>query len=752
MRVDRAAQSMVLIALVFIIGAIGINTVAEPPSRGVSANCGSCHSSSIYQTVDIRTIENPDTIPKNGEGWINVTVDVSASHKNSVYSGFSIDVWLHSTGKIDTGTHQVLTGQAPSGPSSPYTWSRTFNFKVKGITGGQDTITVNAKMDPVHESPPVTDTQQISVQVSNQPPALGSGSVDPEVGDVGTPFSFRVDFSDPDGDIPTSIKVFVDGSSYDLSDLPGGDGSTKDGELYGIDNVMLAVGEHNHHFEASDGSAVVRFPESGELPGPDVIKPNSPPVLENPGVYPEVGYPGADYEFSVIYGDTDDDAPDPGVRLMVDGSGTWVRMSTRPDSAPYLRDGIMTNGELFAASISLELGEHTYGFNTSDGGAWIEIGPFSGPDVVDRPVLRARISSPGEGSSLLTNETVEFVGEGFSNVDSGELRYRWTSNISGELGTEGRFNRTLAPGSHYITLNVTSELLGLSDEESINITVSVPVFIPPPPVIISSSPEPESSIKETDNITFHITLNPENPFVAGGDPLKISWFLEDRLQATGQLEWTYGTGYLDSGKYVVYVTVELYSGIRLDIRRWNLTVIDAKAPILVLGELPGDLGSFRKRDTIEISLPVQDPAGRMLDVEWYIDGTIYMMDVTAISIELRQGGWAHEGVHIIEVVASNPDNVFLNITMEYTVISDDVFFDGGDDDSDGSEPDKERSGVLGILIIVVGTLLVLLMAAATVHDLVSPLEKPPSKQRFKMEVEEDDDHEESWEGPWEADI
>ena len=87
---------------------VGFQTIASPGSRGISANCNSCHVPSIYLTVDIQTVESPLQVRKNAEATVNVTVLVSGSHRSYTYTGFGIDVWLQSsTGRTDTGGHQM---------------------------------------------------------------------------------------------------------------------------------------------------------------------------------------------------------------------------------------------------------------------------------------------------------------------------------------------------------------------------------------------------------------------------------------------------------------------------------------------------------------------------------------------------------------------------------------------------------------------------------------------------------------------
>jgi hypothetical protein len=83
--------------------------------------------------------------------------------------------------------------------------------------------------------------------------------------------------------------------------------------------------------------------------------------------------------------------------------------------------------------------------------------------VNERPV--AIISSPMNNSEYMMTDPIQFDGSTSYDSDGDVLRFLWTSNISGELGTSATFSRTLAPGKHTITLKVNdgSGKIGLAE-------------------------------------------------------------------------------------------------------------------------------------------------------------------------------------------------------------------------------------------------------------------------------------------------
>jgi len=105
----------------------------------------------------------------------------------------------------------------------------------------------------------------------NNPPSL-SYSLAPTSGTTRDIFTYEVTYSDPDGDAPAYVRVYVDGIGHDMGYVGG---SYREGALYRY-QTTLPAGSHTFYFEASDGLDTVRLPLSGTYSGPSVaVQPTS---------------------------------------------------------------------------------------------------------------------------------------------------------------------------------------------------------------------------------------------------------------------------------------------------------------------------------------------------------------------------------------------------------------------------------------------------------------------------------------------
>ncbi|WP_455391774.1 winged helix-turn-helix transcriptional regulator [[Eubacterium] cellulosolvens] len=131
----------------------------------------------------------------------------------------------------------------------------------------------------------LTDSQDIELIVNstNQPPSMHKIdyegkklSVVPERGLTSDTYRFMVSYKDLDGvagDAPEYVKVYIDGTAYEMQALEDTDDFYGDGKTYYYDAV-LAAGEHEHYFECSDSEVVTRLPlitaEQINFSGPEV--------------------------------------------------------------------------------------------------------------------------------------------------------------------------------------------------------------------------------------------------------------------------------------------------------------------------------------------------------------------------------------------------------------------------------------------------------------------------------------------------
>lgn len=113
--------------------------------------------------------------------------------------------------------------------------------------------------------PPTTPTGGPTVLPPNQAPSLAwigintysTDGLDPESGSAATAFTWRVVYTDPDGDAPAGIRLHlakggleVPGSPFDMTWTFG---SHLSGATYSLSRSGLAGGDHTYWFEADDG-------------------------------------------------------------------------------------------------------------------------------------------------------------------------------------------------------------------------------------------------------------------------------------------------------------------------------------------------------------------------------------------------------------------------------------------------------------------------------------------------------------------
>jgi len=173
-------------------------------------------------------------------------------------------------------------------------------------------------------------TRMAQVLVPNTLPALSNGMVTPISGSRNAQYVYSVKYRDgdgPTGQMPTYVRVYIDGVAHDMAPANQGTPDYKAGAIFTFTPTGGLSGKpHTFYFEASDGAAVAWFDKTGahnsdrtisvedivEIDGPWV---NDPPALLNGLVSPNPTGPGAgigttdsvDYRVTLV--DMDNDPP-----------------------------------------------------------------------------------------------------------------------------------------------------------------------------------------------------------------------------------------------------------------------------------------------------------------------------------------------------------------------------------------------------------------------------------------------------------
>ncbi|MBC7289330.1 MAG: hypothetical protein H5T86_15080, partial [Armatimonadetes bacterium] len=242
----------------------------------------------------------------------------------------------------------------------------------------------------------------------NQAPTLrwlgsapyANAGVAPLLGSPSTVFTYKVLYSDADGDPPRYVRVHIllsgrpiEGSPFDMTQASGAS-DYRAGVVFEF-STKLAVGRsYTYFFEAADRSLQAVGEPTQPQDGPIV---NRRPTLSwvgsssyaSDGVDPDTGYDDTEFDFRVKYTDADGDAPS-GVFLYVYLNGQPVAGS--PFAMTKL-SGDYSAGAVYQRRLTLTQGStsgYQYRFSASDGleAATGEPTQFhSGPSVRWRPRL-----------------------------------------------------------------------------------------------------------------------------------------------------------------------------------------------------------------------------------------------------------------------------------------------------------------------------------------------------------------------------
>ena len=249
---------------------------------------------------------------------------------------------------------------------------------------------------------------------ANRKPCLCQPAIQPIDGLVRTTYVATVKYSDPDGDPPAAVSVYIDGTAYPMRLASG----RSENGIYQA-RLTLSPGEHAYHFYAEDARGLSeRFPRYGDKYGPFVgeKKPyNILPILTDGGVYFERGTEQDISTFTVHYKDRDKYRegcrPPQSVKVILDGIAHDMQLHKgSADDGIYLYEAI------------LPAGPHAYYFVAKDDKgdcvAHPRHGFLRGPEVTkvpnSAPTLHCKLVTPPAGSHLTKySYTIEYRDKDF---------------------------------------------------------------------------------------------------------------------------------------------------------------------------------------------------------------------------------------------------------------------------------------------------------------------------------------------------
>lgn len=425
---------------------------------------------------------------------------------------------------IDGTAHEMSTDS----PSGPWTDWVTFHFETTLDVGENHRyhLLFSDGEDQVRYPPATSSPNWLAgpvVERPNHPPTLTAALSTPSQGDRDTEFSFSVVYTDTEGDRPLVTFLYLDGTAHAM--IPSGTDYVA-GVTFAY-RTRLDIGTHGYHFVFNDGRHDVRFPEAGELEGPDVA--NRPPTAV-------IAQPSSGQRFE----------PDEHASFRATGSDD-------PDGDPLEYtwtssiDGPLGQGE--ALDVTLSEGAHTVELRVED--------PFGGVhtatvEVLVKPYLprvhvvaiEASIERPVEGDGVrltiqLANDgEAGAVGTPVEVLVDGEVLS--TDVVSVDVGATRTVTATwnAQVGPHTVRVEVGDE----SGELELDVAANTP------PVAAPIMVNPSERFRIGDELYFKA-----NAQDAEGDALAFSWDFGDGGTSD---KASPSHVYQQPGTYTVTLTVE----------------------------------------------------------------------------------------------------------------------------------------------------------------------------------------------------
>lgn len=258
--------------------------------------------------------------------------------------------------EVPVGTGELYARGYQKGTYYLDRWNRDLRFEPTKTLTGLDRVQVSYFFG----------TKMKQVLVPNTRPILTEGKVTPLAGTRNTQYVYSVKYKDvdgPTGQVPAYVRVYIDGTPYEMTPVSQGTPDYKNGAIFTFTPTGGLSGKpHTFYFEASDGGAVAWFDKLGshnsertiqaqdivELDGPWV---DDPPILtEGMAVPNPLGEgqgidTGTSVDYYVTLTDIDNEPPyvfdplrdlkNPVACMNVSGSPrVWIDADLTEDSLP----------------------------------------------------------------------------------------------------------------------------------------------------------------------------------------------------------------------------------------------------------------------------------------------------------------------------------------------------------------------------------------------------------------------------------
>ncbi|MGA1793604.1 MAG: hypothetical protein ACMUHM_06605 [Thermoplasmatota archaeon] len=601
----------------------------------------------------------------------------------------------------------------------------------------------------------------------NHPPLLENGMVDPVSGFTDEEFTYAVEYTDEDDDAPTVAQVVIDGTPHDMTT---GDTTYTDGSLFTY-NTYLNDDPHEFHFLFNDGKEEVRYPETGEIEGPTVITPNTPPELteipngtfsieEDSGqgndlIDLEEYFSDDRNDGSLLFEITYQESPS---KLLASIDGNYLDIEQRSENwfgtlqfrvkaADLGLDGTVSGDDLWTES------------NTFT----IEVTPVNDDPVIKRVGTFVTID---EDNVVFEGDKAAHEDEWFNftvEVEDADILSGWTEELSISVGASGPTVEKDEENGNYLHLSflptwedvgwknfdlTVEDSHGGSDVVSISIEVinvnDAPVldfFVKEGKALAPDNGtillEGESGAKEGQWFNFSMSAvdEDENNVPDGVLTFYTNSTLENLEVDPALGEVSFLPAAKDIGTVSFFIIVKDEEGAA-DSVRISLEVLNRNDPPVILN-IDSETSSFvfDEGDYVNLTCEVDDPdmsldIGEELSISWVsnIDGEIGT-DLVLSRNDLSVGS------HTVEVTVTDGEG--LTSSESITVIIAEVKDIPEPGDPNGTAPEKkvEKEGApVGIIIVIILVVIALLAGAGLLaltflrkkeEKVEPPVESPP---------------------------
>ena len=637
--------------LIAVVPSMQASELGPLSSSRTSGNGCDCHGTNYneYIRIDNYTIPSQLLVGQSLQVYTNITM------YSTKYNASKSSYWLSDITVTVTSLQGLNTviGSPKTDNSKLPTFQKEYSFTIKGASGGTDTIKIEAKLRTHHYGRTVSDSVQGTVLVikPKEAPVLSNGKVSPAMSTNLSKFTYRVTYSDGDGDLPTSIGVIIDGGAPRTMVLADGIANTiLTGEDYLLDvmGTALGVGNHTFAFKATD-NLFTAIGDNWTHQGPKVtayVAPNKPPTVT-------ITYPtsGATVIGAVNVTGT---AVDPDTGDVVD------KVEVNLDNGLWSKANGTTTWHIIWDCSNISSGDHTFYARATDGKNYSN--PVAMNVIIERRVIGPPTVAITDYSYVAEN-ILEVRGTSAkgNNSDPVDLVHLWFDPVGYWIPAE-RKGPPLGNGTPSYDVWTwswnTSELDPISfsltarawagNLVSTMVTTDLTVRkFNHPPIITLTGPEIATTMYEGDSKAFWVQAVDQD-----ADPLTYLWYIDNTSKAiTGDpTTLTYKASYTSSGPHQVRIEVSDGNDENgTTTFTWDLTVLDG---FVVTDKT--DLGDslLESGEAQELGVSVLDPEGQPIRYTWTVDG---QRDDCAIGPTYR---FAHES----STTATTKHTIALKVT------------------------------------------------------------------------------------------